>query len=106
MPVPFRMQMSVFQYIMKQKILGNEKYPLVLMLEPLFACNLECGGCGKIQYPADILKKRLSPEECFEAAEECGAPIVTVAGGEPLAHQEIGEIIEGLIARGKFIYLC
>jgi hopanoid biosynthesis associated radical SAM protein HpnH len=106
MPIPFRMQMSVFKYLMTQKVRGNERYPLVLMLEPLFACNLECAGCGKIQYPTDILKKRMTPEECFEAAEECGAPIVSIAGGEPLAHQQMPEIVEGLIARGKSIYLC
>ena len=100
------MQMAVFKYILAQKLSGREKYPLVLMLEPLFACNLECGGCGKIQYPTDILKKRLTPQECFDAAQECRAPIVSIAGGEPLAHNEIGEIVEGLIARGKYIYLC
>lgn len=106
MPVPFRMQMAVFKYILKQRIKRVERYPLVLMLEPLFACNLECGGCGKIQFPPDILRRRLSPEECFEAADECGAPIVSVAGGEPLAHAQIVEIVDGLIARGKYVYLC
>lgn len=106
MPAPFRMQMAVFKYILKQRIKRVEKYPLVLMLEPLFACNLECGGCGKVQFPPDILRKRLSPEECFEAADECGAPIVSVAGGEPLAHTQIAEIVKGLIARGKYVYLC
>lgn len=106
MAVPFPMQMSVFKYILTQKLTRNDKYALVLMLEPLFACNLECGGCGKIQYPADILKKRLTPQECFDAAEECGAPIVSIAGGEPLAHAQIDEIVEGLIARGKYIYFC
>ncbi|OGS05494.1 MAG: hopanoid biosynthesis associated radical SAM protein HpnH [Elusimicrobia bacterium RIFCSPLOWO2_12_FULL_59_9] len=106
MAIPWRMQLSVFSYIVKQKFLKNPRYPLVLMLEPLFACNLECAGCGKIQYPSHILRKRMSPEECFRAAEECGAPIVSIAGGEPLAHAEIGAIVDGLLLRGKYIYLC
>ncbi len=106
MAVPLRMQLSVFGYILKQKLRGTERYPLVMMLEPLFACNLECAGCGKIQYPPDILRKRLTPEECWESAEECGAPIVSVAGGEPLAHPQIDRIVEGLISRGKYLYLC
>ncbi|MBI4057573.1 MAG: adenosyl-hopene transferase HpnH [Elusimicrobia bacterium] len=106
MAVPFKMQRAVFNHILKQKISRTQKYPLVMMLEPLFACNLECAGCGKIQYPAEILRKRLTPEECWEAAEECGAPIVSIAGGEPLVHQEIEQIIEGLVQRGKFVYLC
>ena len=106
MPSPMQLQLSVFKYLVRQKMKGVEKYPLVMMLEPLFACNLECAGCGKIQYPTEILRKRLSPEECFESAEECGAPIVSIAGGEPLIHPQIQEIVEGLIARGKFIYLC
>ncbi|HVA66390.1 MAG TPA: adenosyl-hopene transferase HpnH [Elusimicrobiota bacterium] len=106
MPSPWQMQMSVFKYLVAQKLKGVEKYPVVMMLEPLFACNLECAGCGKIQYPTDILRKRLTPEECWESAEECGAPVVTVAGGEPLVHTEIGRIVDGLIERGKFIYLC
>jgi len=98
--------MLVGQYVMKQKLKGNKRYPLVLMLEPLFRCNLECLGCGKIQYPEEILKKTLTPEQCFAAAEECGAPVVTIAGGEPLIHPKIKEIVDGLIDRGKFIYLC
>lgn len=106
MPVPIRMQWSVFRYILRQKLARRARYPLVMMLEPLFACNLECAGCGKIQYPPDILRKRMSPEECWEAAEECGAPIVSIAGGEPLIHPEIGRIVSGLIERGKFLYLC
>lgn len=100
------MQWAVFKYIMSQKFAGTERYPLVMMLEPLFACNLECAGCGKIQYPVDILRKRLSPQECWDSAEECGAPIVSIAGGEPLIHPDIDQIVEGLIERGKFIYLC
>ena len=93
------MQLSVLKHILAQKVKGNKKYPLVMMLEPLFACNLECAGCGKIQYPTDILRKRLSPEECWESAEECGAPVVSIAGGEPLVHPQIDTIVEGLIAR-------
>lgn len=106
MPSPLPLQLSVFKYIMTQKLLRRERYPLVMMLEPLFACNLECAGCGKIQYPTEVLRKRLSPEECWESAEECGAPIVSIAGGEPLIHPQIDTIVEGLIARGKYIYLC
>ncbi len=106
MPSPMQLQMSVFKYLVTQKLKGVERYPLVMMLEPLFACNLECAGCGKIQYPTDILRKRLSPQEVFDSVEECGAPIVSIAGGEPLIHPEIQEIVEGLIARGKFIYFC
>src|SRR5205809_1066246 len=81
---------------------GHKRYPLVLMLEPLFRCNLACGGCGKIQYPAHILKKELSPEECFKAVEECGAPVVAITGGEPLMHSRIHEIVAGLIKRKKY----
>ena len=97
---------TVSSYVLKQKLAGRKQYPLVLMLEPLFRCNLACAGCGKIQYPAHILKKDLTPEECFRAVEECGAPMVSIPGGEPLMHPQIGEIIEGLVARKKYIYLC
>lgn len=106
MSIPFSMQWKMFTYILGQKLRGNAKFPVVLQLEPLFACNLECAGCGKIQYPTDVLRKRMTPEECFEAAEECGAPVVVVAGGEPLVHPDIDRIIAGLIERGKYIYLC
>lgn len=106
MAIPLKQAMAVGKYIMAQKLKGNKRYPLVTMLEPLFRCNLACGGCGKIQYPEEILKKTLTPEQCFNAAEECGAPVVTVAGGEPLIHPQIKEIVDGLIERGKFIYLC
>ncbi|HLU49015.1 MAG TPA: adenosyl-hopene transferase HpnH, partial [Planctomycetota bacterium] len=82
------------------------RYPLVLMLEPLFRCNLACAGCGKIQYPAHILKQELTPEQCFRAVEECGAPIVSIPGGEPLLHSRIEEIVAGLIERRKYVYLC
>lgn len=106
MSVPLSQGLKVFSYVMKQKIKGNHRYPLVLMLEPLFRCNLECRGCGKIQYPPEILNKRLSVEECLEAAEECGAPMVSLPGGEPLIHPEIAEIVEGLVKQKRYIYLC
>src|SRR4051812_15185259 len=106
MAMSMQAQLAVFKYLVTQKMKGVEKYPIVMMLEPLFACNLECAGCGKIQYPTEILRKRLTPEECWESAEECGAPIVSIAGGEPLIHPEIERIVSGLISRGKFIYLC
>ena len=99
-------QVRVGAYVMKQKLKGNKHYPLVLMLEPLFKCNLACAGCGKIDYPKPILDKRLSPQECFDAVDECGAPIVAIPGGEPLIHKEIGEIVEGLVARKKYVSLC
>lgn len=106
MAMSLQAQLSVFKFLATQKMKGVEKYPIVMMLEPLFACNLECAGCGKIQYPTDILRRRLSPAEVFESVEECGAPVVSIAGGEPLIHNEIQEIVEGLIARKKVIYLC
>ncbi len=97
---------TVATYVLSQKLRGRKRYPLVLMLEPLFRCNLACAGCGKIQYPAHILKQNLSPEECFRAVEECGAPMVSIPGGEPLMHPQIQEIVAGLVARKKYIYLC
>jgi len=97
---------TVATYVVKQKLQGRKRYPFVLMLEPLFRCNLACAGCGKIQYPAHILKQELSPEECFKAVEECGTPMVSIPGGEPLMHSEIDKIVEGLVARKKYIYLC
>ena len=93
-------------YIFRQRLSGNGRFPLVLMLEPLFRCNLHCKGCGKIDYSEEILQKMMSPEECVAAAEECGAPVVSVAGGEPLLHPQIPEIAQGLIARKRFVYLC
>jgi len=104
--VPISQMWTVTSYVLKQRLSGRKRYPLVLMLEPLFRCNLACAGCGKIQYPAHILKKHLSPEECFRAVEECGAPMVSIPGGEPLMHPQIAEIVEGLVARRKYIYLC
>jgi len=106
MAVPVSQMWTVTSYVLRQKLAGRKQYPLVLMLEPLFRCNLACAGCGKIQYPAHILKKDLTPEECFRAVEECGAPMVSIPGGEPLMHPQIGEIVEGLVARKKYIYLC
>ena len=106
MAVPLIQQIRVAGYIFKQKLLRNRRYPLVLMLEPLFRCNLACPGCGKIDYEDKILNKRLSPQECFSAVDECGAPIVSIPGGEPLIHKEIIPIVEGIVARKKFVYLC
>ncbi len=106
MPVPISQMWTVASYVVRQKLAGRKRYPLVLMLEPLFRCNLACAGCGKIQYPAHILKKELSPEECFRAVEECGVPTVSIPGGEPLMHSQIEKIVEGLVARKKYIYLC
>ena len=106
MPVPVRQALRVGAYILKQRLLGRERYPLVLMLEPLFRCNLACPGCGKIDYPAEILNRRLSVEDCIRAVEECGAPVVSIPGGEPLLHKEIGEIVAQLVARKRFVYLC
>lgn len=97
---------TVATYVLKQKLAGRRQYPLVLMLEPLFRCNLACAGCGKIQYPAHVLKMNLTPEQCFKAIDECGAPMVSIPGGEPLMHPQIKEIVEGLVARKKYIYLC
>lgn len=106
MAVPLQQQLRVGAYIVKQRLARRKKYPLVLMLEPLFRCNLACAGCGKIDYPAAILNKRLSVEECVQAAEECGAPIVSIPGGEPLLHKEIGQIVRELVKRKRFVYLC
>lgn len=106
MPVPISQAWTVASYVISQKLKGNKHYPLVLMLEPLFRCNLACAGCGKIQYPDHILNKRLTPEQCWQAVEECGAPMVSIPGGEPLIHPEIDKIVEGLVARKKYIYLC
>ena len=106
MAVPLIQQLRVGAYILKQKLSGTERYPLVLMLEPLFRCNLACPGCGKIDYEDDILNRRLSVRECLEAVDACGAPVVSIPGGEPLLHHEIAEIVEGIVQRRKFVYLC
>ena len=106
MSVPLLQQYRVGKYIIGKKLRGIKKYPLVLMLEPLFRCNLACSGCGKIDYPKNILDKRLSFDECMEAIDDCGAPIVSIAGGEPLIHKEMNQIVNGFIKRKKFVYLC
>ncbi len=106
MAVPLSQALTVTSYVLRQKLRGNKHYPLVLMLEPLFRCNLACAGCGKIQYPEHVLNRRLTPQECWAAAEECGAPIVSIPGGEPLIHPEMPEIVRGFIERKKYIYLC
>ena len=106
MAVPISQAWTVTTYVLKQKLKGRKRYPLVLMLEPLFRCNLACAGCGKIQYPAHVLKMQLTPEECFRAVEECGAPTVAIPGGEPLLHPQIREIVAGMVARKKYVYLC
>jgi hopanoid biosynthesis associated radical SAM protein HpnH len=106
MGVPISQMWTVASYVLAQRLKGRKQYPLVLMLEPLFRCNLACAGCGKIQYPAHILKTDLSPEECFKAVDECGAPMVSIPGGEPLMHPLIAEIVAGLVVRKKYIYLC
>jgi len=104
--VSLRQKAVVGSYVLKQRLAGRKRYPLVLMLEPLFRCNLACFGCGKIDYPDAILNKRLSVKECLDAVDECGAPMVAIPGGEPLIHKEIGEIVKGIVARKKFVSLC
>jgi hopanoid biosynthesis associated radical SAM protein HpnH len=104
--VPLKQQIAVGTYIIKQRLMGRTRYPLVLMLEPLFRCNLACAGCGKIDYPRPILDKRLSVKECLDAVDECGAPIVAIPGGEPLIHKEIDQIVAGIVAKRKFVSLC
>src|SRR3978361_30632 len=106
MAVPVSQAWTVASYVMKQKLLGRKRYPRVLMLEPLFRCNLACAGCGKIQYPAHILKAELSPEQVFNAVDECGTPMVAIPGGEPLLHPQMPEIVAGLVARKKYVYMC
>jgi hopanoid biosynthesis associated radical SAM protein HpnH len=106
MAIPISQVATVASYVLKKKLAGIKRYSLTLMLEPLFRCSLACAGCGKVQYPPHILKKQLTPEECFAAVEECGAPMVAIPGGEPLLHPQIVEIVNGLIARKKYIYLC
>lgn len=106
MSIPFIQQVRVASYLIKQRLRGVKRYPLVLMLEPLFRCNLACAGCGKIDYPKPILDRQLSVEECLAAVDECGAPVVSIPGGEPLIHKDMPTIVEGIVARKKFVYLC
>ena len=106
MAIPFRQKLKVGSYIVRQQLAGRRRYPLVLMLEPLFRCNLACAGCGKIDYPVEILDQRLSVADCLAAVEECGAPVVSIAGGEPLLHKEIDAIVDGIVARRRYVYLC
>src|SRR5499433_1797698 len=106
MALPYLKELRIGSYLVKQKLAGRKRYPLVLMLEPLFRCNLACAGCVKIDYPDPILNKRLSDQECLDAVDECGAPMVAIPGGEPLLHKEIGEIVAGIIARKKYVILC
>jgi hopanoid biosynthesis associated radical SAM protein HpnH len=104
--VPVSQMYTVASYVLRQKLAGRKRYPLVLMLEPLFRCNLACAGCGKIQYPAQILKKHLTVEQCLKAVDECGAPVVSIPGGEPLMYPDIAELVVQLVKRKKYIYLC
>ncbi|MGB8603425.1 MAG: adenosyl-hopene transferase HpnH, partial [Rhizomicrobium sp.] len=106
MTIPFKQEARIAGYVVKQSLLGRKHFPLVLMLEPLFRCNLACQGCGKIDYPAEILNQRLSYDDCMTAIDECGAPCVSIAGGEPLLHHEMPKIVKGYIARNKFVILC
>ena len=104
--IPLLQKARIGAYVVRQQLAGRKRYPLVLMLEPLFRCNLACAGCGKIDYPEEILNQRLSVEDCLQAVDECGAPVVSIAGGEPLLHKEIDKVVAGIIARRKFVYLC
>jgi hopanoid biosynthesis associated radical SAM protein HpnH len=106
MGVPVSQMWTVATYVLARKLRGVKRYPLVLMLEPLFRCNLACAGCGKIQFPADILRKNLSVEDCLRAVDECGAPMVAIPGGEPLLHPNIDQIVAGIVARRKYVYMC
>ncbi|AIF48059.1 adenosyl-hopene transferase HpnH [Dyella japonica] len=106
MGIPLIQQTKIARYIIGKKLSGQKRYPLAMMLEPLFQCNLACAGCGKIDHPKEILQKRMSVEDALRAVDECGAPVVSIPGGEPLIHKEMPQIVQGLIAREKFIYLC
>ncbi len=106
MGVPLRQTITVARYLMAQRLRRREKFPLIVELEPLYACNLACAGCGKIQHPVETLRKRMPVEQAVTAVEECGAPMVSIAGGEPLVHPEIHKIADELVRRRKFVYLC
>src|SRR5947207_5962135 len=106
MSIPLLQKTRIGAYIVRQQLAGHTRYPLALMLEPVFRCNLACAGCGKIDYPDEVLNQRLSVDECLQAVDECGAPVVSIAGGEPLLHKGIAAIVAGIVARRKFVYLC
>ncbi|HKD53840.1 MAG TPA: adenosyl-hopene transferase HpnH, partial [Steroidobacteraceae bacterium] len=106
MAIPLLQMYRVGSYVLARRLRGEQRYPLVLMLEPLFQCNLACAGCGKIDYPKEILQQRMSVADALHAVDECGAPVVSIAGGEPLIHHEMPQIVEGIVARKKFVYLC
>lgn len=106
MSMPVRQAIRVAGYVLGQRLRRRAKYPLLVELEPLFACNLKCAGCGKIQHPADVLKQRMPIDQAVAAIEECGAPMVSIAGGEPLMHPQIGELVRELVARKKYVFLC
>ena len=106
MGIPLGYAVRIGAYVVKQHLAGRKRYPLVMMLEPLFRCNLACAGCGKIDYPDEILNQRLSYEDCMAAIDECGAPAVSIAGGEPLLHRDMPRIVEGFVAKKKFVILC
>jgi len=106
MSVPMRQRLRLAAYLARQRLAGRDRFPLVVELEPLFACNLTCAGCGKIQYPPHILKQRMPVDRAVAAVEECGAPVVSIAGGEPLIHPEIHLIAAELVRRKRFVYLC
>ena len=106
MGIPLLQKLFVGSYVLRQRLTGRKRYPLVLMLEPLFRCNLACAGCGKIDYPDPILHQNMSVEDALHAVDECGAPVVSIAGGEPLLHKQLPEIVRGIVARKKFVYLC
>jgi hopanoid biosynthesis associated radical SAM protein HpnH len=104
--IPLLQKAKVGAYVVRQRLTGRKRYPLVLMMEPLFRCNLACAGCGKIDYPDEILNKRLPLADALHAVDECDAPVVSIAGGEPLLHKELPQIVQGIVARKKFVYLC
>jgi hopanoid biosynthesis associated radical SAM protein HpnH len=104
--IPLLQMYRVGRYVLARRLRGEQRYPLVLMLEPLFQCNLACAGCGKIDYPKEVLQKRMTVADALHAVDECGAPIVSIAGGEPLVHHEMPQIVAGIVARQKFVYLC
>ena len=105
MSVSMRQSLRIGSYLMRQKLTGTKKFPLLVELEPLFACNLKCAGCGKIQEPASMLKQRMPVEQAIGAIEECGAPMVSIAGGEPLMHPQIGEMVAELVRMKRYVFL-